>query len=484
MGKITSYDIDQTPNANDKWIGTDGVTGSTRNFNIGGIADSLNVYGLIGVGAQVPFEFFAGHESVRRPGSISFPIGMGNLTAFSAVTDLVVSNKSYIGESVSEIINYLGSGNILIYDMSNVNNFARYVVSDISVRSSEPTFFDFSLIFVDGNGVFDKTKKYGVIEAKANGIEDHSLLSNIGTNSHTQIDAHIAGALNPHSVTKSQVGLSDVNNTSDLDKPTSNITQYKLDAKVDDTQVLTNVPLNALFTDTIYDSAAVDNHISSTSNPHSVNKAQVGLTNVDNTNDAGKPVSTAAQLALDAKVDDTQVLTNVPLNALFTDTIYDSTAVDNHISSTSNPHSVTKAQVGLTNVDNTNDAGKPVSTAAQLALDAKVDDTQVLTNVPLNALFTDNIYTHTIYQEEVDFGSLPIYEKEFNVANANVYPSTNIVASAAYDAGTGKDLDEATMDTLNIMCGQAYAGGFKMFIKSTDSSYLSDTFKINYSIST
>jgi hypothetical protein len=42
-----------------------------------------------------------------------------------------------------------------------------------------------------------------------------------------------------------------------------------------------------------------------------------------------------------------------------------------HIGSTSNPHSVTKTQVGLGNVDNTSDAAKPISTAAQTALDAK-----------------------------------------------------------------------------------------------------------------
>lgn len=42
-----------------------------------------------------------------------------------------------------------------------------------------------------------------------------------------------------------------------------------------------------------------------------------------------------------------------------------------HTSNTTNPHSVTKAQVGLGNVDNTSDANKPVSTAQQTALDAK-----------------------------------------------------------------------------------------------------------------
>lgn len=51
----------------------------------------------------------------------------------------------------------------------------------------------------------------------------------------------------------------------------------------------------------------------------------------------------------------------------------DSVTVDYHISRTDNPHSVTKAQVGLGNVDNTSDANKPVSTATQNALDGKAD---------------------------------------------------------------------------------------------------------------
>lgn len=47
-------------------------------------------------------------------------------------------------------------------------------------------------------------------------------------------------------------------------------------------------------------------------------------------------------------------------------------AYDAHLTDTENPHSVTKAQVGLGNVDNTSDANKPVSTAQQAALDGKV----------------------------------------------------------------------------------------------------------------
>lgn len=47
----------------------------------------------------------------------------------------------------------------------------------------------------------------------------------------------------------------------------------------------------------------------------------------------------------------------------------DTTAsLNSHIANTSNPHSVTKAQVGLGNVDNTSDANKPVSTAQATAI--------------------------------------------------------------------------------------------------------------------
>ena len=44
----------------------------------------------------------------------------------------------------------------------------------------------------------------------------------------------------------------------------------------------------------------------------------------------------------------------------------------NHIGNISNPHSVTKSQVGLSNVDNTSDVNKPVSTVMQTALDTKL----------------------------------------------------------------------------------------------------------------
>jgi hypothetical protein len=43
--------------------------------------------------------------------------------------------------------------------------------------------------------------------------------------------------------------------------------------------------------------------------------------------------------------------------------------LNTHTGNTSNPHSVTKTQVGLSNADNTSDANKPISTAVQAAFD-------------------------------------------------------------------------------------------------------------------
>lgn len=45
----------------------------------------------------------------------------------------------------------------------------------------------------------------------------------------------------------------------------------------------------------------LETHINNKSNPHEVNKVQVGLGNVDNTSDANKPISTATQTALNGK---------------------------------------------------------------------------------------------------------------------------------------------------------------------------------------
>lgn len=58
-----------------------------------------------------------------------------------------------------------------------------------------------------------------------------------------------------------------------------------------------------------------------------------------------------------------------------------SSDLNNHIADKNNPHEVTKAQVGLGNVDNTSDLNKPISTATQTALNTKQDTLVSGTNI-------------------------------------------------------------------------------------------------------
>ena len=127
-------------------------------------------------------------------------------------------------------------------------------------------------------------------------------------------------------ITSTMVGLGNVDNTTDANKPVSTATQTALDLKAP--------KADPTFTGTV----------------SGVTKTHVGLGNVDNTSDASKPVSTATQTALDLKAN--------LASPTFTGTV----------------SGITATMVGLGNVDNTSDANKPVSTATQTALDLKVDE--------------------------------------------------------------------------------------------------------------
>jgi hypothetical protein len=85
-------------------------------------------------------------------------------------------------------------------------------------------------------------------------------------------------------------------------------------------------------------------------------KADVGLGNVDNTADTAKPVSTAQQTALNGK--ENTITAGTTAQVWRGDKAW---------------VTADKALVGLANVDNTSDVNKPVSTAQQTALNLKAN---------------------------------------------------------------------------------------------------------------
>lgn len=98
------------------------------------------------------------------------------------------------------------------------------------------------------------------------------------------LDSHINDYNNPHQVTKEQVGLDQVDNTSDLNKPISTLTQQALDYEANLRDEMDTELMNRI--NEVHDglSQEIDTHIQDKNNPHQVTKEQIGLGNL--TNDA------------------------------------------------------------------------------------------------------------------------------------------------------------------------------------------------------
>jgi hypothetical protein len=218
-------------------------------------------------------------------------------------------------------------------------------------------------------------------------------------------------------IDKAMVGLSNVDDTADADKVISNATQTALSAKVD---VVAGMGLSAesfssaektklaavtgtntgdqdltdLATNSNLDLKAPLASPAFTGTVTGIDKAMVGLSNVDDTADADKVISNATQTALSAKVD---VVAGMGLSAesfssaektklgavtgtntgdqdltdLATKTNLDLKAPLASPAFTGTVTGIDKAMVGLANVDDTADADKAISTAANTALGFK-----------------------------------------------------------------------------------------------------------------
>jgi len=122
------------------------------------------------------------------------------------------------------------NGNTLKYKNSTGGEFV--LATGVSQEEAEDIVAN---LLTDGNGIdinYDDSNNQLTISVDESQINHQSLVG-VGTNTHIQIDSHIGSTGNPHSVTKAQVGLGNVDNTSDANKPVSTATQTALNLKYD-----------------------------------------------------------------------------------------------------------------------------------------------------------------------------------------------------------------------------------------------------------
>ena len=187
-------------------------------------------------------------------------------------------------------------------------------------------------------------------------------------------------------ITKAMVELGSVDNTSDLTKPISTATQEALDTKVSTASFSTTMATKANVADVELKANATDLALKAplesptfTGTVSGITKAMIGLSNVANTADLAKPISTATQEALDTKVSTATFSTTVATKANFTDVALKAPLESPTFTGTVS--GITKAMVGLSDVENTADLAKPISTATQAAMDTKVSTETFSTTV-------------------------------------------------------------------------------------------------------
>lgn len=115
----------------------------------------------------------------------------------------------------------------------------------------------------DGNLAKEVQDRKGEITRVEKLISDEAATrAQADTNVNAKVDSHIGNKANPHEVTKAQVGLGNVNNTSDADKPVSTAQATAIaEAKAAGTLAQTNLTT----------------HLQDKSNPHQVTRDQLGM---------------------------------------------------------------------------------------------------------------------------------------------------------------------------------------------------------------
>lgn len=190
----------------------------------------------------------------------------------------------------------------------------------------------------------------------------------------------------------------------------------------DDYKLVTDETLNTL-----------NEHTKNTENPHKVTAQQVGLGNVPNvTTDNQTPTFTQSSTL-------SEINSGEKLSTLFGKIKKAIVDLISHLANTNNPHSVTKSQVGLGNVDDTSDADKPISTATKTALDGKAPK------------------THASSSEDYGIGDREVYGhlKLFNGINSTAdtrsgFAATPNAVKTAYEkAVEGVNAAEKAQETAN-----------------------------------
>ncbi len=315
---------------------------STVEANAGTVNDRYMTPSLVSVLAtRLATEITNAHEAKKNnPHAVTkAQVGLGSVDNFGTATQAQAETATANNLFMTPLRTYqsimIHAGNLLRLHVDDKNNPHKVTKAQVGLGQVE----DYPVA---------STAEANTGTAK-NRYMTPSLVSILATRLATEITtAHEIKKNNPHAVTKAQTGLGSVDNFG---------TATQAQAETATANNLFMTPLRTYQSIMIHAGTLIRQHVDDKNNPHNTTKAQVGLGLVDNFQTASQAEAVAGTL-------DTRFMT--PLR---TKQAIDAIAGDMiraHVSNLSNPHAVTKAQVGLSNLPNAISRSRTLSSDAHL----------------------------------------------------------------------------------------------------------------------
>ena len=154
MTKISQYSLDNNIGGNDKWIGSDAQNFlMTKNFTPNNVANYFNSNNVIDIGTSIRYRYQTlDPGEVREQGTISFETEIGPQVNFSDITTFLIAKNTLKGNTVTDYLDFLVDGKVMLSKASNINTFGYYKITSIEPYLPNPNFFVVVVEFLEGNG--------------------------------------------------------------------------------------------------------------------------------------------------------------------------------------------------------------------------------------------------------------------------------------------------------------------------------------------
>jgi len=159
MAISTSYPKGVPIEDTDLFVGTKGNNNRTVNYTAQGVADYLNINAKVSIGGQMSFRF---STVPNLPKTIAFDGGLGDGTAFSAISKLIVSAIDLSSANITIFLNYLNNSQVLLTQQNQPNFFGHYKITGYT-QIGLTDFYELDLEYIGGNGTIGEDQYYDLV---------------------------------------------------------------------------------------------------------------------------------------------------------------------------------------------------------------------------------------------------------------------------------------------------------------------------------